>query len=365
MATLDFTSFNSNTLNLTATFADSSTQVANYVGFSGTENYSNVTNTWNNASGPTSDWSSKLNPTFTFSVNITSPSQILRRVTILDSADNEFSITYDTGTSSWGSSIQVTPTGPFYVLFDNDASTPNIAIQYFSGTPLCLVGKTLIPKMVPIKRLKVGDVVRTSVGDLPISKILKSQLPEGGDGKEFVKISRGCLGNNYPLNDVFISKPHPISLGYVPNKDLNDGVHDKDCDDKVFIHIAANELVGKINGIVLEKNHTKKEFNLVFDKHASFNVEGIDVISHNAAGYDGQPKLSPEEFQDKNTKQKLFKPYYLDWNTLIQFKPNKMALKVFLRKCIKYKVDKEFQFGKLKKNMNILNDLNDKLFKKD
>lgn len=364
MSTLEFTSFNGGTGNLTVEFEDGSTQVANYIDSSADdESYSTINTAWNNDGGPTSDWSSLLNPTFTFRVNIANPSFSLRRVLIIDSNNNTFSIVYDG--SQWGNSIQVTPQGPFYVLFDNNETPPSVGIQYFSGTPLCLVGETLIPKMVPIKRLKVGDVVRTSVGDLPISKILKSQLPEGGDGKEFVKISKGCLGNNYPLNDVFISKPHPISLGYVPNKDLNDGVHDKDCDDKVFIHIAANELVGKINGIVLEKNHTKKEFNLVFDKHASFNVEGIDVISHNAAGYNGQPKLSPEEYQDKNTKQKLFKPYYLDWNTLIQFKPNKMALKVFLRKCIKYKVDKEFQFGKLTKNMNLLKELNDKLFKKD
>lgn len=224
-----------------------------------------------------------------------------------------------------------------------------------------ILEKKLVPILTRCDEIKVGDIIRTNKGDLPVSKIMKSTIV-GGE-KEFVKFSQGCFEENYPERDMFITEHHPLSVGFLYNSDLNDGVYDDTQDEKVFIHIAAGEFVGKIHGITTELKKSKTQYNFIFDEHCSISVAGIDVLTHHPSGFDDQTRLHDSEYHDKNVKKKLWKPFYIDYNTLIQLKPNDMDLKEFLGKCLTSNPDKKFNIQSLKTSDNFMKKITKKIYK--
>ena len=89
---------------------------------------------------------------------------------------------------------------------------------------ICFSSWTPIPKIVPVNSLQVGDLVRTNVGDQPISKILKSNHVSGV--KEYVIFEQNCFGNNLPSQTIYLTGYHPLSIGYFKVEDINDGKED-------------------------------------------------------------------------------------------------------------------------------------------
>lgn len=251
----------------------------------------------------------------------------------------------------------------FLVVWEDGA---NFDFILLSSNNNCLPENTLITKIINdneekvfIKDLKIGDIIKTNNGNLPLSKIMKSIVV--GEYK-YVKFAKGCFGDNLPSDDLYITKPHPISLGYVNNSELNDGILDDTQDDKVFIHISAENFIDKIEGITLEVVNTKQQYNLIFDKHSSVNICDIEVLSHHPSGYDNQIKLLDNEYHDKNVVKKHNKPFFITYETLISYKPENMELKTFLGKCITSNKDDKFIFENLNQNKNILREQNEKLY---
>ena len=238
-----------------------------------------------------------------------------------------------------------TPSGKlpssFRIVFENGS---NYDYNIFSATNNCYSSLTLIPKLTYVKDLKVGDIIRTSKGDLPLSHIMKSNIPT--TTYPFVKFSKNCLGNNIPSNDFYISKPHPMSLGLIPNEMLNGGIKDNEQNDFTYLHIEANQFVDKIDGIYIEDHIDNSNYNLIFDEHASINIYGLDVMTHHPVGMEGykHKKLLKEEYHNKEINNKKFKPFFISYSHLIEFKPENMNLQTFLRKCLTSDKNDKFKF---------------------
>ena len=216
---------------------------------------------------------------------------------------------------------------------------------------------TPIPKIVPVNSLQVGDLVRTNVGDQPISKILKSNHVSGV--KEYVIFEQNCFGNNLPSQTIYLTGCHPLSIGYFKVEDINDGKEDPEQDKKVFVHIASKSLVDKLPGICKREVEDNANYNLIFDQHCSIDIGGLDVVMHHAVGNSKfpNPRLSEHEFQnpEKATK-KGDKPFYIKYKDLLKYKPENMDLKDFLGKCFVYDIDKKFNFGTIKADDNQFKD---------
>jgi hypothetical protein len=217
--------------------------------------------------------------------------------------------------------------------------------------------KKLVPVLTRCDEIKVGDILRTSRGDLPVSGIMKSYI-FGGE-RDYVRFVKGCFDENYPDKDVFITSDHPISVGYINNEKLNNGVKDLDQDDKVFIHMKAGSFVNKIPGIKVIKKKVKSQYNFIFDEHVSFNVGGIDVISHHPSGYNGQRKLEDNEYHDKNVPKKKWRPFYISYETLLKLKPEEMSEKEFIGKCLRNNTDEKFKIEEMDPNDSFLKSFNE------
>lgn len=221
----------------------------------------------------------------------------------------------------------------------------------------CLASITEIPKIVPVNTLNVGDIVRTNVGDQKISKIMKSNNLSGK--REYVIFEKNCFNNNLPTKDIFLTSFHPLSIGYFNVKDINNGKEDPQQDEKVFVHIGAISLVGKLPGIYKKTINDEAEFNLIFDKHCSIDIGGLDVVTHHPVGNDvfPNPRLAENEFQNPETAtKKKDKPFYITYERLLNYKPKDMDLKEFLGKCLVYDINKKFNFGTIDANDNSLKD---------
>lgn len=223
--------------------------------------------------------------------------------------------------------------------------------------------KKLIPVLTRCDEIKIGDIIRTSKGDLPVSGIMKSYI--AGGKKRFVRFQKNCLGENFPERDVFITEPHPLSVGYLYNEDLNDGVRDPTQDDKVYIHIAAGEFIGKVPGIEIYEKPCKSQYNFIFDEHCTINVAGIDVLTHHPSGFDNQRKLSPEEYHDKNVIKRKWKPFYIHYEKLMELKPNDLTEKEFIAACLHSDPEKKFHIKSLKASDNFLKDIIEKVYGKE
>ena len=166
-----------------------------------------------------------------------------------------------------------------------------------------------------------------------------------------------CFSKDYPVRDVNVTGPHPLSVGYLNNEDLNNGIKDEDQDDKVFVHIPASEFVGKLPGIVLEKKKVQTQYNFVFDVHCSVNVAGIDVVTHHPSGFQNQRRLQNNEYHDKTVPKKKWKPFYINYETFIKLKPKDMTEKEFIAACLHSDPQKKYHIPSLSPDLNYLRDL--------
>jgi len=208
-----------------------------------------------------------------------------------------------------------------------------------SGALWCLASITKIPKVVngsiehvEIKDLKVGDIIQTTRGNMPISDIMKTDT-RGYVHDNYVKVEKGALGENFPSEDLYLTHEHSFSLGYYKNSLLNRNIHDNDQDDMVYLHITADKLADKLPGVTRVSKEFDSAINLVFDEHTSINIYGLDVVTHHSKG---NPYILPEEkYQDKSKfNSKVQKPLFASFDMLVNAKPEHMEMKDFLRGCI-------------------------------
>ena len=108
--------------------------------------------------------------------------------------------------------------------------------------------KVMIPKIMEVQDLKVGDIVRTSQGDLPISHIMKTQVV--GNGKKYVKFAKNCLGYNVPDED-FLLQNHTLCALVFTEIQVSGGNHLDEYDNFVPIQVDAHHFIDKIPGITL------------------------------------------------------------------------------------------------------------------
>ena len=262
---------------------------------------------------------------------------------IKDSADNTQTITLNTSGSTTAT-LDSNISAPFFILSDNDLSPPATKIQ-FSISELCVAPFTKIPKIVEIKDVAVGDIIRTSRGDLPISHIMKTQT---GEHKEYVKFEKGCLAPNLPSDDFYVTEPHPLSLGFYKNEVLNNGKYDDKEDDYIMLQIAAGELVGTIPGITKVTRDFGHYYNLVFDEHASIDMEGLDVCSHHPrTGPFFLPRdkyIDNSKIDEKKIDKKITNPKFIRMcDLIIRYKPENVELKEFLASCLTSDLNKKRQ----------------------
>ena len=262
---------------------------------------------------------------------------------IKDSADNTQTITLNTSGSTTAT-LDSNISAPFFILSDNDLSPPATKIQ-FSISELCVAPFTKIPKIVEIKDVAVGDIIRTSRGDLPISHIMKTQT---GEHKEYVKFEKGCLAPNLPSDDFYVTEPHPLSLGFYKNEVLNNGKYDDKEDDYIMLQIAAGELVGTIPGITKVTRDFGHYYNLVFDEHASIDMEGLDVCSHHPrTGPFFLPRdkyIDSSKIDEKKIDKKITNPKFIRMcDLIIRYKPENVELKEFLASCLTSDLNKKRQ----------------------
>ena len=254
------------------------------------------------------------------------------------------------GMESTGSIASSTP---FFILSHNNAMDDTSITSgstaanrvHFKVNALCVPPFTKIPKIVEIKDVNRGDIIRTSRGDLPIAHIMKTQT---GEHKEYVKFEKGCLAPNLPSDDFYVTEPHPLSLGFYKNEVLNNGEYDDKEDDYIMLQIAAGELVDTLPGITKVKRDFGHYYNLVFDEHASIDMEGIDVCSHHPRTgpfYLSRDKyIDSSKIDDKKIEKKITNPKFIRFNDLlIRHKPKDVELKDFLASCLTSNLNKKRQ----------------------
>jgi len=252
---------------------------------------------------------------------------------IIDSGGNTQTLTLSTMGTTFAT-LDSNISAPFFILSDNDTSQPATKIQ-FSISELCVAPFTKIPKIVEIKDVAVGDIIRTSRGDLPIAHIMKTQTTKN---KEYVTFEKGCLRPNLPSDDFYVTEQHPLSLGFYKNELLNNGEYDKNGDDFIALQIEAGEFVGKLPGITKEKRDFGHYYNLVFDEHASIDMEGIDVCSHH-------PRANPfylprdnyvdsSKIDEEKIEKQITNPKFISFSELISYKSEEQSVKDFLASCL-------------------------------
>ena len=230
----------------------------------------------------------------------------------------------------------------------------NICFSPYTRIPVVNENNEITYKF--IQNLKRGDMIKTLHGNLPLSKLLRSKFRN--KTLSFVKISKGCLGNNLPRENIYVTEAHPISLGYYKNAFLNNGIHDEEQDEYVFMQINAKELVGVVDGIEMEDTEYQTNYNLIFDIQTSFDVEGIEMVSHHPVGNNvfRNPRLKPSEFHDNSVSKKQDKPFYMNMHCLKLNKPKDLNLKDFIRKCIMNDKEEKFVFPKVNPEHNYIKD---------
>ena len=233
-------------------------------------------------------------------------------------------------------------------------TTNNICFSPYTRIPVVNENNEITYKF--IQNLKRGDMIKTLHGNLPLSKLLRSKFRN--KTLSFVKITKGCLGNNLPRENIYVTEAHPISLGYYKNAFLNNGIHDEEQDEYVFMQINAKELVGVVDGIEMEDTEYQTNYNLIFDIQTSFDVEGIEMVSHHPVGNNvfRNPRLKPSEFHDNSVSKKQDKPFYMNMHCLKLNKPKDLNLKDFIRKCIMNDKEEKFVFPKVNPEHNYIKD---------
>lgn len=239
---------------------------------------------------------------------------------------------------------------PYFIMTDGREITGDGQSQPFRRVQMhisavCVPPFTKIPKIVEIKDVNRGDIIRTSRGDLPIAHIMKTQT---GEHKEYVKFEKGCLAPNLPSDDFYVTKPHPLSLGFYKNEVLNNGEYDDKEDDYIMLQMAAGELVDTLPGITKVKRDFGHYYNLVFDEHASIDMEGIDVCSHHPrTGPFFLPRdkyIDSSKIDEKKIDKKITNPKFIRMcDLIIRYKPENVELKEFLASCLTSDLNKKRQ----------------------
>ena len=168
----------------------------------------------------------------------------------INNADNN-SISVDGDPSKiwvWTDPTEQLPSNFIITMVDQSTQTHDRVI--LAVTDNCLASFTRIPCLIYDKQLnntcmilskiedvKIGDEIETNIGNQKISRVMKT-INIGGKC-EYVKFSANCFGNNIPYDDIYMTKAHPLSLGYFDTKYINDGIKDESQSDKVFVHIEA------------------------------------------------------------------------------------------------------------------------------
>ena len=204
-----------------------------------------------------------------------------------------FSLQGFSGISSSPSYYSTNPLGDSFCIIYENGSDHDIILAFSNNN--CFASWTPIPKIVPVSDLKVGDLVRTNVGDQKISKIMKSSYLD--KKANYVVFEKNCFGNNLPSENIYLTEWHPLSIGYFNVKDINNNIEDPEQDEKVFVHIAPYYLIDKIPGIYLKEVEDNANYNLIFDKHCSIDIGGLDIVMHHSEIH-LKPKLNDNEFQN-------------------------------------------------------------------
>ena len=193
------------------------------------------------------------------------------------------------------------------------------------------LSKYKLRSQVEIKDLVVGDIIKTTRGNFPLSHIMKSDTK--GRKHTYVKIAKDSLGINLPSEDLYVTHEHSFSLGYYKNKFLNRNIHDEEQDDMVYLHITADELADKVPGISRVDRTFDAAINLVFDEHVSIDIYGLDVMAHHPKG---NPYTLPQDkYQDQSKfNNKKQKPLFVKHATLEKLKPAHMSISEFVGQCL-------------------------------
>lgn len=209
---------------------------------------------------------------------------------------------------------------------------------------MCFAPFTKIPKVIEIQHAKNGDIIRTSRGDWPLTKLIKTHT--GTKPKEYVKFNKNCLGCAkfcLPRNDLYVTGAHPINLAFIPNKWLIKDFDETLYDEYTCLQITTSELVGKLPGISISLKSFGAQYQMVFDDHTSVDTEGIDCLSHH-------PRCTPLIVpKDDFHKPEMFnsKSYHhtvITFDELLKFKPKDMDLQIYIRKCITHDQRDKFDF---------------------
>ena len=305
--------------------------------------YNDYVTTWG-SNGDTDLLSYLLRPGFDIIVDSSVYNSLAyASVKLRDSNNNTTTISL-TSASEFTATANSSIDAPFFILSDNDTSAPATRI-HFHISVLCVAPFTKIPKIVEIKDVAVGDIIRTSRGDLPIAHIMKTQTTKN---KEYVKFEKGCLAPNLPSDDFYVTEPHPLSLGFYKNELLNNGEYDDKEDDYIMLQIAAGELVGTIPGITKVTRDFGHYYNLVFDEHASIDMEGLDVCSHHPrTGPFFLPRdkyIDSSKIDEKKIDKKITNPKFIRMcDLIIRYKPENVELKEFLASCLTSDLNKKRQ----------------------
>ena len=130
----------------------------------------------------------------------------------------------------------------------------------------CMAGDTLINTdegLVEIQHLKRGDMILTNNGYQPLNMLVicddHEPHPTEPELNRFIKFPKGCLGENIPSQDLYLTTYHPLVFGEKK--------------------VRAKDFVGKNLGIeyVYRKS---KNYNLHFKDIQYYQIYNVDMESH-------------------------------------------------------------------------------------
>lgn len=213
---------------------------------------------------------------------------------------------------------------------------------------LCFPPETLIEtyegkKM--IKDLVRGELILTKSGYKHLTKVA---ITQNEDNKfEYIKIPKNTFGS-LPVEDLFLSRHHPFSLGF---KDFKaDNKTRKLINPGVSYWLIADQLKNRFPGVelvVLDKSY----HNLIFDDEEEFSVYGMKVLSHHPRGH---PLGIKEEdyFSKINPHERKIK--MVEWDEFLKEKNEDETVENFVERKLKFEED--FDWKQYVKNYSDLSD---------
>ncbi|MEO9820864.1 MAG: Hint domain-containing protein [Paracoccaceae bacterium] len=148
---------------------------------------------------------------------------------------------------------------------------------------------------IAVEHLKIGDLMQTNNGLQPVrwiarTKIQKSKI-ENNPRLRPVCISKGALGDNLPLRDLYVSRQHKMRVSSKVVQRMFD---------VSWVFVTAIQLTA-LPGIFVEKKaRTIEYFHILLDDHEIIFAEGAPTESF-YAGPLAMTALSPEAKQELET----------------------------------------------------------------